>query len=411
MSSGALGLGFYGNHEAHTGIEMFETTMRTIKGVIVAVRNETMFIKNTLEVNTEPELDTLDQIFRRSIGNSSVQESLKHAVDSMRTDVHNGTQNIVRINRRLQQLNLDSVVNLTHQVEVIRWPSTMAVLSVFALFCIILIIGICRNSRSTLIAFTVLGLLAVILNWLLVSVYVSSCVALGDLCVGPDALIYNQAGNVLDKTIVNYYMDCPDGRENPFTKAIGQGQQNVDNVESKLQFIARNAKSFYPEILLNQVINSLRSHLEVTERVLANLSALLDCKDMHKQYERAVVSICTPTLNGAAFMLIAAAGAGLAFILLIWISAHTWMYIRKRVVCAESDYVQVDEQDPFLPSSAVMAQSSASSRRSRDPQIVGRPRHTPPHTPPFPGAYNGRIPRGSEDHMSMHGRFTPPPSG
>lgn len=120
-------------------------------------------------------------------------------------------------------------------------------------------------------------------------------------------------------------------------------------------------------------------------------------------------------------MLCSSAAAGLLFTLLVWIDSHTWIYIRKRFACLEADpvsgvsqsaaacrpeYLQVDEQDPFLPAPGAhhMGGSHAAPASAALTSTVGRrsqgsygstgyfrspPRHsrthTPPPTPPYPG--------------------------
>jgi hypothetical protein len=119
---------------------------------------------------------------------------------------------------------------------------------------------------------------------------------------------------------------------------------------------------------------------------------------------------------GLLFMLASAVGAGILFTLLVWIDSHTWIYIRKRFdspaltppsgwyltnsagFCCRPDYLQVDEQDPFLaggplhqPHNHPAAMSSLGRRSQGSYSSTGyfRPRHsrthTPPPTPPYPG--------------------------
>ena len=106
---------------------------------------------------------------------------------------------------------------------------------------------------------------------------------------------------------------------------------------------------------------------------------------------------------GLTFMLGSAVGAGLLFTILVWVDSHVWIYLRKR-----KGYLQVAEQDPFLPLSSSGGSSgrgmagghSGSLSRGVNPQSMSsystagtypgrhvhyRHQHTPPQTPPFPG--------------------------
>ena len=78
-----------------------------------------------------------------------------------------------------------------------RWPATLAFLTILLLLCVILIIGVARSSRCSLIFFSVSGLLAVTFCWLLSGIYLSTCVALGDFCMKPNEYICNQVSNII----------------------------------------------------------------------------------------------------------------------------------------------------------------------------------------------------------------------
>lgn len=124
--------------------------------------------------------------------------------------------------------------------------------------------------------------------------------------------------------------------------------------------------------------------------------------------------MCVSFRMGLLFMLASAVGAGILFTLLVWIDSHTWIYIRKRFdspaltppgwyltnsagFCCRPDYLQVDEQDPFLAGGPLhqpqhpAAMSSLGRRSQGSYSSTGyfRPRHsrthTPPPTPPYPG--------------------------
>lgn len=78
----------------------------------------------------------------------------------------------------------------------VRYPATLILLAALIILCIILIIGVARNSRCNLIFFSVVGLLGVIICWLLSGIYLASSVALGDFCMQPSMHMCNIFANV-----------------------------------------------------------------------------------------------------------------------------------------------------------------------------------------------------------------------
>merc|ERR1719282_601237 len=83
-------------------------------------------------------------------------------------------------------INVKNVSLSMENVEKFRWPTTMGLLGVFSLFCILLFIGAIVHSRATLIIFSVCGLFSIILLWLMASIYVTMAVAMADFCNNPN---------------------------------------------------------------------------------------------------------------------------------------------------------------------------------------------------------------------------------
>jgi len=67
---------------------------------------------------------------------------------------------------------------------------------VLLLLCTVLVIGVARRSRCTLIFFSVSGLFCIIICWLLAGVYLASSVAAGDFCMRPHDYMCRQVGMV-----------------------------------------------------------------------------------------------------------------------------------------------------------------------------------------------------------------------
>lgn len=80
--------------------------------------------------------------------------------------------------------------------EAIRWPATLGFLTALLMLCVVLVIGVARSSRCTLIFFSVFGLLGMIVCWLLSGVYLASAVAMGDFCMRPNEYMCRQFDNV-----------------------------------------------------------------------------------------------------------------------------------------------------------------------------------------------------------------------
>lgn len=78
----------------------------------------------------------------------------------------------------------------------IRYPATLGLLAILIILCVILVVGVARNSRCYLIFFSVVGLFAVVVCWLLSGIYLASSVALSDFCMQPKSHICDKFASV-----------------------------------------------------------------------------------------------------------------------------------------------------------------------------------------------------------------------
>lgn len=101
---------------------------------------------------------------------------------------------------------------------------------------------------SALILFSVCGLLAVTGSWLMSGLYLSSSVAVGDLCMDPAGYLVSQAPNDLPIDILLYYTQCESVRSNPFTLRLRESQNAINNARSAMNIVQRYMfhKSFDP---------------------------------------------------------------------------------------------------------------------------------------------------------------------
>lgn len=94
-------------------------------------------------------------------------------------------------------------------------------------------------SFSALILFSVCGLLAVTGSWLMSGLYLSSSVAVGDLCMDPAEYLVSQKPRNLPSDILLYYTQCESIRSNPFTLKLRESQNALNNARSAMNIVSR----------------------------------------------------------------------------------------------------------------------------------------------------------------------------
>lgn len=118
----------------------------------------------------------------------------------------------------------------------IRYPATLGLLAVLIFLCVILVIGVARSSRCCLIFFSVIGLFAVIICWLLSGIYLATSVALGDFCMQPTSHLCNRFAADHPNDI--YYLNCGTLRER-FRNRLNESKENIERARDAFQDVVR----------------------------------------------------------------------------------------------------------------------------------------------------------------------------
>ncbi|XP_011698171.1 PREDICTED: protein tweety isoform X2 [Wasmannia auropunctata] len=359
LCSGAVAVGLYGNDDVHNGLVQLIAAAKNVDGILMGVRNQTDTIEATLKRKVQPQLTALGDEFDAPVSNKTVLGWLLAALNGMKQNTSIAVNRSFEIRKPLSGISLAGAIGMGEKIEQWRWPITMAVLSALLVLCVVLVVGVARHSRCVLITFSVFGLFAVIVSWLMASLYLATSVALGDLCVSPDGYLTRAVPSTLASEVLSYYTHCENTRSNPFTLRLRDTRRAVDNMRHNLNTVTKLALELFKDQQLQPKLSSLSTDVNTIDKLMPGLSTLLDCKPLHKQYVHAAKSLCHLGLYGLSFMLIASLAAGLLFTVLVWVDSHTWIYIRKR------DYHQVDEQDPYLPPSAASQAIAARTLRGQ----------------------------------------------
>lgn len=222
--------------------------------------------------------------------------------------------------------------------ELIRWPGTVAVLALLLVLCAVLLVGVARHSRCALILFSVCGLLAVTGSWLMSGLYLSTSVAVGDLCMDPADYLVSEAPNELPTEVLLYYTQCETARSNPFTQRLRESQNSINNARSAMNIVSKISLVLFKSSGLQPKLGAVMADLNISERLLTQLTAVVDCRIVHYSYLAATRGLCEGGLLGLVLMLIASFTAAILLTVMVWVDSHTWIYIRKR-----NEYAQVDE--------------------------------------------------------------------
>ncbi|XP_026686031.1 protein tweety [Diaphorina citri] len=352
LCGATLGIALYGNDDVHNGLDSAISSLRAIDENIVSARNQTLTIETTLQIKVKQLMTELNDVFSEPVRNQTIRKSLLTSLANMQGNTTSAVKACQEIQTPLHMLNFTNLFNYLYLGESIRYPATMALYITLLVFCIMLIFGVYRHSRCCLITCQSIGFsvnksifsihgnvfLQIIICWLLSSLYLVIAVATGDVCMSPDRFLERQSPPPvrLQMDILAYYLTCETSRTNPFHVVVKR-------------------------------LDILTTEVKLASNLMSGLPAILNCQPINREYIHALQSTCDTALFGLALMLLAMAVAGFFFTVLVWLDSHTWIYIRKK-----REYLQVDEQDPYMPPSA--ASQAIAARTMRPPQgdIYGR---------------------------------------
>uniref|UniRef100_A0A0K8THM1 Protein tweety homolog n=1 Tax=Lygus hesperus TaxID=30085 RepID=A0A0K8THM1_LYGHE len=360
LCCGAVGVGLYGNDDVHNGMLELLSAGRAMDETISSVKNQTSAIDSTLKLKVEYLLTQLGDVFDEPVTNQTARAGLLALLEAMTSNTSIALASLQDISRPLRPVTLAPTLDNLHLAEAIRWPVTMAILSILLVFCVILLFGVARHSRCALITFSVFGLFAVIFSWLMASIYLTASVALGDLCMSPGQLMEREAPAPLQREILEYYTSCDQISQNPFFVVVRKATSAVDAVSYSMGSMTKIARQLYKPQQLHPKLDMLSKEVKLATSLIQSLATKLDCTQIHNQYMSALHAVCEMALFGLTFMLAASIGAGFLFAILVWLDSHTWIYIRKK-----REYLQVDEQDPFLPPTAASQAIAARTLHSQ----------------------------------------------
>ncbi|XP_059472472.1 protein tweety isoform X2 [Neocloeon triangulifer] len=339
---GSVAVGLYGNDDVHNGLVQVMASVASINEVFLSARNETVVAEQTLNRQVQSILKNLQSRIESSPGGDDVKNQLVTVISGMISNTSLAVRSTKSLVGPLKGAILTSFIDVLHMAEIIRWPVTMAVLSLLLVFCFILLFGVVRHARGALIAFSVFGLFAVITTYALSAVYLAGSIALGDFCVAPDPFVekvLSGQGPSIQREMAHYYIQCDRTATNPLYPRLQSGLRASEALVSGLTQINNLVLNLPYNVRTDELVWTVN----LTKHIFNKLEQQLSCQGINRNYQGAIHGICDLGLMGLLFMLASAACAGILFTLLVWIDSHAWIYIRKR-----PDYLQVDEQDPFL---------------------------------------------------------------
>ncbi|KAL2297832.1 hypothetical protein Nmel_016397 [Mimus melanotis] len=358
----AVGVGFYGNSETNDGVFQLLYALDHA--------NQTLTGIDSLVASTMLQMDGgLEQHLAR------LNELLASRGDYVQTLKF--TQQLAgSIVLQLQGLpawrgvsaQLTELSGQVAYVEYYRWLAYLLFFILVLTVCLLACLGLAKHSRCLLVMMLCCGLLMLVLSWASMAVDTAAAVVSGaggegrampstvgitdvplspqgtsDFCVAPDKFIMNQTDDEISAEVVHYYLYCDQSLSSPFQQALTVFQRSLTTMQIQIQGLIQYALPLFPTA--EKDLLGVQQLLNSSETSLHQLTALLDCRGLHKDYLDGLIGICYDGVEGLLYLGLFSLLAAAAFSTVICAAPRAW----KQLAGRDRDYDDMDEEDPFNP--------------------------------------------------------------
>uniref|UniRef100_A0A8B9PEQ8 Protein tweety homolog n=1 Tax=Apteryx owenii TaxID=8824 RepID=A0A8B9PEQ8_APTOW len=346
----AVGAGFYGNSETNDGVYQLlyalDHANQTLAGIDSLVAGSTLQMGASLE---QP-LARLNEIFA---ARGDYVQSLKF--------VQQAAGNVARQLAGLPawrdvSADLTALAGSVGYAEYYRWLAYLLFFILVLAVCLLACLGLAKRSRCLL---TTRGMLRGIAAPGPRRCPVSSPQGTSDFCVAPDKFIMNLTESDISAEVVRYYLYCDQSRSNPFQQTLTVFQRSLTTMQMQIQGLVQFALPLFPTA--EKDLLGVQQLLNASETSLHQLTAMLDCRGLHKDYLDALIGVCYDGLEGLLYLILFSLLVAASFSTIICATPRAWRHLASR----DRDYDDIDEDDPFNPQARRIAARNPARRQLR----------------------------------------------
>ncbi|XP_003464953.1 protein tweety homolog 2 isoform X3 [Cavia porcellus] len=333
----AVGVGFYGNSETNDGVYQLVYSLddanHTFSGVDELVSENTQ----RMTVDLEQHVARLSEIFA---ARGDYIQVLKF-VQQMAGNV------VVQLSRlpawREVTMQLTELSDQTTSVEYYRWLSYLLCFILDLVICLVTCLALAKRSKCLLASMLCCGLITLLLSWASLAVDTTAAVGTSDFCMAPDIFILNNTQGQISTEVTRYYLYCGQSVSSPFQQVLTVFQRLMTSMQIQVTGLLQVAVPLFPSA--EKDLLEIQFLLNSSETSLHQLTAMLDCRGLHKDYLDALTGICYDGIEGLLFLGLFSLLAALAFSTLICAGPRAWKHFTAR----DRDYDDIDDDDPFNP--------------------------------------------------------------
>ncbi|XP_068162110.1 protein tweety homolog 2 isoform X2 [Antennarius striatus] len=333
----AVGVGFYGNSETNDGVYQLTYSLYNANHTLGGVESLVTGTMGSMRSGLHQHLARLDEIF-------ATRGDYVQTLQFMQQMADNVIKQLLGLPDWADaQVDLASIADQTANVEYYRWLAYLLLLIVDLIICLLACLGLAKQSRWLLTTMMVFGVLTLILSWTSLGADLATAVGTSDFCVSPDKFILSQTKGIIGSDILHYYLYCNQTTSHPFQQPLTIFQRSLTTMQIQIQGLLQFAVPLFPTA--ERDLLGIQHVLNSSEAGLHQLTALLDCRGLNKDYLDAMVGVCYDGVEGVLYLCLFSTLAACAFTVMLCAIPRAW----RQIACREQDYDDIDEEDPFNP--------------------------------------------------------------
>ncbi|XP_062858763.1 protein tweety homolog 2 isoform X2 [Trichomycterus rosablanca] len=329
----AVGVGFYGNSETNDGVYQLTYSLYNTNHTLAGVEDLVSSSLGGMQSGMKEHLSRLDEIF-------AVRSDFIQMLKFMQQMMESVTKQLLGLpDWKEANVDLTSVADQTASVEYYRWLTYLLILILDLLICLLACLGLARKSRCLLTTMMVFSMLTLMVSWASLGADVATSVGVSDFCVSPDKFIMNQTKDSISSDIVHYYLYCSQTIPNPFQQTLNIFQRSLTTMQLQVQVLQKFAVPLFPTA--ERDLLGLQLMFNSSESKLHQITALLDCRGINKDYVDALMGVCYDGVEGLLYLGLFSLLSITAFCIMMCVIPRALRDINNR------DYGDFEDSDPF----------------------------------------------------------------
>ncbi|XP_046709089.1 protein tweety homolog 2 isoform X3 [Silurus meridionalis] len=383
----AVGVGFYGNSETNDGVYQLTYSLYNTNHTLVGAENLVSSTMEGIQSGMREHLSRLDEIF-------ATRGDFVKTLKFMQQLAENLIKQLLGLPDWEQaKVDLTYIADRTAAAEYNRWLTYLLILIADLLICLLACLGLAKKSRCLLTTMMVFSMLILIVSWASLGVDVATAVGISDFCVSPDKFIMNQTRNGISSEIVHYYLYCSQTLPNPFQQSLTIIQRSLSSMQIQVQGLLQFAVPLFPTA--ESDLLGLKLMLNNSEAQLHQVTALLDCRGINKDYLDALMGVCYDGVEGLLYLCLFSLLSIAAFCIMMCVIPRAWRQINNRYSSSQNSL----HSPPAPPTSNMNQSVFGGNTRFEDAPLINRGSPPPSYSPTMRANYLSM----TEDQMRHFG--------